>query len=280
MMIKAMKNGWSLWKKHLGESLAYIISVTAIMLMPLVPLLCLTANVAWAKWFALLGVPMFILLVLPMRRNAALVLRDVYLGDGRMNSAVLISGEGYGVKLKHGLKLTLLLLLWALPAIGVTGWALYMYKGGTDAITIAMAISKLGHNDVMRGVIYVLLIYAASWLPLAAGSMLHSGARHAWACGNKELLKKRHGGLCAVWLCSLIIAVPFIIGLAIILKTQLPGIVTLIKTFQFKGLGAKLLPLGLWILGDFVVLLLPLVPLRHLMIASYCYQGQREEKSA
>lgn len=274
-MKNAMKKGFQLWKSHLADSLAYILSVSAVMLMPLVPLLALISKTGWIRWVAVLGLPLFILLVLPMRRNAAQVLRNVCLNDGPMNDAALISTRDYGAKLKGALKLTLLLLLWAAPAIAVTGWAVYMYKGGADAITIAMSISKMGNNDVVRGMVYVLLIYLATWLPLAVGSMLHSGARHAFASGNKDLIKGRRGGLCAVWFCSLIIAIPFLIGLVVILKTQLGPVIQMIKYFQFKGLGAKLLPLGLWLLADFIVLLLPFVPLRHLMIAAYCHGGEQ-----
>ena len=269
MIRNALRRGWSLWKAHLADSIAYILIVAAIMLMPLVPMLCLVSKTAWVKWCALIGVPMFLLLVLPMRRNAAAVLRGVVRGECAMNDASLISCAGYRAKLLHGLKLTGLLLLWAIPGIAATVYAYVMYTGGADAITIVMAISKLGGNDVVRGVYLLLGIYAATWLPLMVGSMLHSGARHAFAAGSKALLKGRRKGHCAVWLVSLLVAVPFIAVAAVILGTQLPPVLKMVKVFQFSGLGSALKTMGLLLLADFVVLLLPLVPLRHLMLAAY-----------
>lgn len=268
-MPKAMKKGFSLWRAHLGDALAYILVNAAVMLMAAAPLMCLISKDAGLHWGALLSPVLLVLLVLPLRRNAAAVLRGVCRGECAMNDISLVISDRYREKLVHGLIRLALLLVWAAPGIAATVYAVNVYKGvgGVDSITVMMQISKMGGGDIIRGFEYVLLIYAACWLPLCVGMAFHCGDRHAFAMGEK-LPKGTRGRLMLTWLCSIVTALPFLIASAVIVATQIGPVAKNLKTFQIEAAIAMLKPMGIQMLIAFVVLAMPLIPLRHLMIAA------------
>ena len=93
-----------------------------------------------------------------------------------------------------------------------------------------------------------------------------------------KLSKGTRGRLYAVWVCSLVVALPAVIGAAIILGTQMGPVFKLIKSFQIEPAVAQLKPIGLMLLADVAVLLLPLIPLRHLMIAACIHTGEQAKE--
>ena len=261
-----MGRGWKNWKGAFGAMLAYAVMAVVLVLLPLAPLLGLASTET--RMLALLGIPLFVLITLPGRRNAARVMTDAAEGLGVPLTRV-ISGEGYGRKVLSGLGTTLLLLIYAAPGIAASVYAYLQYSGSSDAVTILMQVSKLGGGDIYRGILYLVLIYVACWIPLMVGCCIHAGTRYALACGDRSLLKKNRGGVMRTWLCSLAVIIPFVIALAVIIAFALPGFKAAIKAFQINAIGPMLKKVLWEIVAAAVLLLLPVVPLRHQMLAAH-----------
>ena len=261
----ALRRAWEVYKASPADMLVYLLVMLIAALLPLVPLLCLAGKSI--RWFALLSVPLYVFVSAPMRMNAAAVLQKG-LRTGKLVNSGLVDFSGYGTKLTNALKNTLLLLVWGATGIAATAYIAYIYTGATDVGTIALSLSRIG-GDIQTGFIYVLLIYLACWLPLLAGFCFHSGTRHAQALSGRALLKGHRGGVIRTWLCSFVIALPFVIAVAAVLCHYVPDLAKALNRFNMdamKTLGKSML---LWLGGSVLVLLLPLIPLRHLMVAAY-----------
>ena len=270
-----MRRAWGIFRASAADTLTYAVLAAVLLVLPLVPLIALAD--ASLRPVALLGAVLFVLVTAPGRRMAASCLTRAA-SSGRLQAVPALDMSGYGHKLIGSLKTTVLLLLWAAPGIALTYWAYLQYIGATDAVTIAMQISKLGGGDIVTGVEYALLIWVASWLPLCFGLCLHSGIRYAEALGGRAVLKGKRGGVMRTWLASLVIAVPFLAAVAaILLCVCLPTVKTVAKTFQMDLLAPMAHSALLWGAASLLLLLVPLAPLRHLMLACHV-QGLAEKK--
>lgn len=266
----AFGKAFRVYRDHPGAAMKFLITELCLLMICVSPLLFLADQSVW--FLAALIVPMWILVMLPVRMNAATALQ-ASLEDGSMFSWRLADPSRYWSKVWCGIKRALFLLLWMLPLLAGLLYAYRLYVGtdNMDAFTLLQSIQKFGGGDVVTGVHYVLLIAAVLILILIAGVAFHSGARHAWALGNVRRINGCHGKLMLGWICSLATVLPIIIALAVAVVRYLPVL------NDPNGLlaGSVKLPrmkTTIVILGAGGLLTLPLVPLRSLIIAAMVHQ--------
>ena len=232
-------------KKEALKFLAVELAVTAICL---APLLFLTEN-GDMKYLAALAAPLWLLVKIPARLNAAAAMQDG-LGEGKMFSLRLADPGNYGRKVGYALSRLGLLILWSLP------------------LTVLDMIYQFGGQDMKTGVFYLTLILAGLLILAALGAGFHSGDRHAFVLDRKGLLKGNRFGVLLCRICSVILLLPLIIAAVIAILRYLP------LMNDISGVVAGDVPLPstrttLIILGIGAVLTLPLLPLRSMMTAAY-----------
>lgn len=250
-----------------GEGFVCVLLQIVLRLMAAAPLLCLVTKEV--PYLALLSIPLYLIIVPVARQNMAEAMQDA-IGGGPLLSTKLVSCENYGRKFLRGLKQALLLLLWAALFIAATIVAYWAYAGEIDAFTLVRVLMNLGGGSFMNGIKLVLLIYAATLLPIILGCAFHSGTRHAIALGDKKLLKGHRLGVVGVWLLGLVVLLPFFAAVAYIGADFVSGLVSALSSL---GTGSITLPS----MGDkvyllaaaFVVLLLPALPFKQLLTAVY-----------
>lgn len=270
-MVRAIRRAMGCYARQLPDMLRYALLTLVIHAMPLAPALFLVDR-AYAPGAALCAV-LFVLLILPMRQNAAAVLQEALHG-GRIFDCTIVSFEDYGRKLARGLKQTLLVLLWAVPVLAATLWAAGLWfaegvQGQTDAATIGrMVRNGMGSGDLVQGVAMVIAAYALLWVPVMIGCGFHSGSRHARALGMPGLMKGCRLGQIGVWLAAQLTLLPWLICTALLVAGYIPQVIAALKNFSFEGMAS---PTDLlWQIGAAgCVLLAPLLPLRDLIIAAY-----------
>lgn len=266
-MSKVLSKTAQVFFEKSGEGMACVLVQLALRLMAAAPLLFLITKEV--PYLALLSIPLYLLIVPVARQNMAEAMQEA-IGGGSLMSTRLISCEHYGRKFLQGLKQALLMLLWALPFLAATGVALWAYAGQIDAFTLIRTLMQLGGGSTMEGIKLVLVIYAATLVPIMLGCAFHSGARHAAALGNKKLIKGHRLGLVLVWLAGLVALIPF---LAVVGWACMDVVTGLVGALSNLGSGSISLPS----MGDkvyviaaaFVVLLLPRLCFKQLMTAVY-----------
>ena len=272
MIRKAMRRAWALYKEKFGLLLGAELLQTVLTLIVLAPLIFLF--VQELRPLSLLTVPLFLLILLPMRQNEARLLAD--LDAGRETGLwQIVSGYRYGTKLARGVKTTLLMLLWGCAFLAATGLVLYYYKaqgveGSTDFLTVLRTITALGGGKIDRGAVRAILIYLATLIPVLLGLAFHSGTRHAYTNnGGRKTLKGHRLAVIGMWFVSLVTMLPFA---AVAAFTSMNYVGRLREALaQFNLSGKMSIPMpdqgALVIAAAFVVLVLPLLPLKKLMTA-------------
>ena len=261
----AFKDAFRVYAGHFGTTLKFLAVEGCITLAAFTPLLFLTDNSM--KMLALLAVPFYLLLVLWARVNAAAAMRDA-LGGGSLFGYRLIETEGYGKKFLYGLKRCIMLLIWGAPLIASLIIAKIHYSGEMDGLTLLRMIKEFGGGNLMTGVYYLVLIFAATLLLLAFGCAFHSGDRHAFVRENPKLLKGHRWKMMLCWLCSLAAVLPMIAAVIAVVIRYLPAlndlsaIVTKTKSLPSTKITVIILTVG-------AVLTLPLLPLRSLIHAAF-----------
>lgn len=266
----AVKRAWQTYTRRLPDMLQYTLLTLVVHAMPIVPLLSLLDLSLWPM--LLLTPVLFILLVLPMRLNAAEMMQQALHG-GRLFGTGLVSFEHYGQKVMRGVRQMLLLLAWALPVLAVSGGALWLYKqqgvaGFNDAFTLFRYIRDLGGGDLPTGMIDLLLIFLSLWVPLIVGCAFHSGARHAHALGDRRLMKGSRGKQMLTWLTAQCVLLPWLTAIAIPVAQYVPKAFDAVQRYEFSSaVPGKGMLIGMAV--STLVLLLPALPLRDLIIAAY-----------
>ena len=195
----ALKDAFRAYKEHFGNTVKFLIVEACITLAALTPLLFLTDSSL--KVFALLAVPLWILLVFWGRVNAADGMRDSLRG-GSLFSYKLIDPSEYGKKLAYGLKRMLMLLFWSVPLIACLVIAKIHYSGDMDGFTLLRGIKDFGGGELMTGVLYLIAIFVGAVLLVAFGCAFHSGDRHAFIRNNPKMLRGHHGKIVLCWCCG------------------------------------------------------------------------------
>ena len=268
----AFRDASKVYFGHFGATLKFLTVEACITLAALAPLLFLTDGSL--KLLALISVPLYLLLVLWARVNAAGAMRDA-LNGGSLVSFRLADPKAYGKKFAYGLKRCLMLLLWSIPLIAAVYIAWIHIDGDTDGFTVLRAIKQFGGGEVMTGMLYLGLIFLATLILLAVGCAFHCGDRHAFIRENPALLKGRRGKIMLCWLCSLVAVLPLIIAAIVVLIRYLPALSDL------NGVVTKTVPLPstkvtVIILAVGAVLTLPLLPLRSLIPAAFVNGLEKE----
>lgn len=239
------------------------------------PLLALVAKEI--RWVALLSIPLYLLIIPTARQNMACAMQDS-IGALPLLGVKLVSWENYGEKFRRGLGRALAMLVWALPFIAATVVAGWAYAGQIDAFTLVRVLMNLGGGSFMNGIKLVLVIYAATLLPIVIGCAFHSGTRHAVALGDKKILRGHRLGVMGVWFAGLVTLIPFV---AVVWGVGAGFVSSLVDALGNLGTGSISLPsIGTniyIIIAAFVVLYLPGLAFKQLMTAVYV-RGLKENK--
>ena len=261
-------------KEQKGEALKFLALETALTMMCLAPLLFLTQK-GPLKYLAALALPLWLLVKVPARINAAAAMQDS-LGEGKIFSLRLADPGNYGRKVAYGLGRLGLLILWGAPLIAalVYAWMQYVGVGNTDGLTVMQKIYEFGGKDTKTGMIYVLLILAGLAVLALLGAGFHSGDRHAWVLDEKGLMKGKRPKTLLCRICSLVYLLPLIIAFVIVAFRYAPLLNDISGVLQ-GDVPKPNTKVTLAILGVGAVLTLPLVPLRAMTTAAYV-KGLRE----
>jgi hypothetical protein len=261
-------------KEQKGETLKFLALETAMTLMCLAPLLFLTQK-GPLKYLAALALPLWLLVKVPARVNAAAAMQDS-LGEGKIFSLRLADPGNYGRKVAYGLGRLGMLLLWGAPLIAalVYAWMQYVGVGNTDGLTVMQKIYEFGGKDTKTGMIYVLLILAALAVLALLGAGFHSGDRHAWVLDEKGLMKRKRPKTLLCRICSLVYLLPLIIAFVIVAFRYAPLLNDISGVLQ-GDVPKPNTKVTLAILGVGAALTLPLIPLRAMTTAAYV-KGLRE----
>ena len=289
----SVSRAWTLYRRYFPQMMLGLLLQIVLRLIVATPLLFLAAQET--RVLALLTLPLFVLIVLPARQNAAEVMAKLHQGYG-FDLMGFVSFENYGKKLLRGLKTTLLMLLWALPFIAATGFLAFVYggktiEGVTDTFTVLRTVINLGNHQLVktllpvsdtatiRGVMAIIVMYLLTALPILFGWAFHAGHRHAAALGVK--LRSR-GRVMGVWFLSLVTLVPFIVTAGAISMGFLKQLLGALSAIGQGSFSLPPLEKNMWLLvAAFVVLLLPLIPFKQLLPAACVHkQTIREEAQA
>lgn len=249
------------------EGVLCVLFQLVLRLMVAAPLLALVTTEV--PWLALLSIPLYILIIPVARQNMACAMQDA-LSGGPLFSLRLADMTGYGRRLARGLVRGLLMLLWALPFLAATVVILWAYSGQMDAFTLMRVVMNIGGGSFMNGVKVVLVIYAATLLPMLVGCAFHSGARHAAALGDKHLVRGHRAGVMLTWLGGCLALVPFLAVLGYESADFVAGLVSALSnlgsgSFALPALDGKIYVIA----AAFVVLFLPGLAFKQLLTAAY-----------
>jgi len=270
----AMSRAVKTWSASFGKTTIFFLVELCLFLICLAPALFLFEN-GMEKW-ALICPVLWVLIMFPARLNAAGAMRDA-LNGGSLATTRMISTDNYGGELVCALKRLFFLLLWSTPLIAIICYAMEQYSGEVDALTVMKVIRfDIGGGDLMTGVKILIGIVVAAILLLVFGCAFHSGARHAYMQGDKDLVNGHHGKVLLSWLCSLVTILPLLIAIGILLARYLPVVSDLTGILM----GTASLPdtkTSEYILIAGAVLTLPFLPLRSLIPAAMVDGIQKEQ---
>ncbi len=272
---QAIRKAWQAYTAHPGDTLKFLITELCLTLICCAPLLFLFDQKL--MWLSLISVPLFLVILIPARMNAALAMRDALAG-GRLFSRQLVDLSGFGAKLACGLKRCFFLLLWAAPLL-VSLYLIWTHiSGEMDGFTLMRMIRKdFGGGDLFRGAALIAGAVLLTVLLLVFGFAFHSGARHAFAQGSPARVRGHHGKIVLTWLAALLAVLFFLAALVIAVSRYVPVLSDLNGLFM----GSVNLPstrVTLIILGAGALLSLPLLPLRSLISAAFV-SGLKEKEA-
>ena len=261
----AFRDAYRAYTRHPGDTLKFLVVEGCMTLAAFAPLLFLTND--GLKPLAALSAVLYVLLVFWARANAAGAMRDALQG-GRLFSLRLAEPDNYRGKVGYGLSRALMLAFWGAAMAASLVIAKIHISGDMDGFTLLRLIKSFGGGDLVRGVVYLALIFIATVLLLMFGCAFHSGDRHAWAQGDRKLVKGHHGKIVLCWLCALAPLLPLIIAIAAVIIRYLPALADL-TAIVTKEKSLPSTKVTLIILAAGALLTVPLLPLRSLITAAY-----------
>lgn len=275
---KAFKKAFRVGGQQLGGVIRFLAVETCVMLICLAPMLFLLEKSVW--FLAGLTVPMWILLMNPVRMNAAAAMQDAMNGE-KLFTTRLLETEGWWSKVWSGIRRMLCLIVWAAPLAAGIVYAFRLYKGADDmdGFTLLQSIQDFGGGDVKTGILYIGLITGGLVMLLIIGMAFHSGARHAIVLEIPRKVRSHHGKIVIGWFLSMFVLWPVLLlsiipeGVSQTLLMDPDGLVT--NTVKLPDMKALLITLGA---GG--LLTLPLIPFRSLVIAAMVHQLKDEEEKA
>ena len=201
---KTMLESISRFKSGKGDLLRAQGMTMAVWAACLCPLLFLLN--ASLRPLALLCPLMLIFIALPMRQSTAEAMQ-LFLSGAPMATVAMLPLNGYWKKVVRSLRMTGLMLLWLLPFAALVGLMQYE-RTELDVGTIWGHLNALGGGAFDRGIIrYVIIMVLMLLFPLF-GLMFHSGTRHAYALGDRKLVKGHRWQIVGLWLSGLLFVLP------------------------------------------------------------------------
>ena len=275
-IFKAFRTAFRVGGHQFGGLIKFLVVEICVMLICLVPLFFLLEKSI--RFLAALVIPMWILIMNPIRMNAAVAMQDA-LNGGQLFTARLLETEGWWRKVWNGLKRALFLAIWTVPLAAGMYYGYRLWKGADDmdGFTLLQSIQDFGGGDVTTGIVYISMIVMGLVMFLWIGVAFHSGARHAHALGISRKLRSHHGKIVFGWLISWIILWPVLITMMIMggavqsVMMDVNGIVT--ETVKIPNIRILL-----GIVGAGALLTLPLIPFRSLVTASMVNQLKEKDE--
>lgn len=268
-MASIWKSACRAWRHMPGDRLRFALVQGVFRLMAFAPLLFLF--VPAVRYLALLSLPLMGCLLF-IRQNAACAMQTALEG-GAMCTPQLLDFTDLRQRSIIVLKQAGLILLWGLPFLAATIFLYAAFTGLTDGFTLILSLRNLGGGKTVRGVGIAALLYLVTLLPLLFGLAFHSWVRHAFVLGQplegeQKLIADHRWKVLHAQLTGLITLIPFLLAAFFISRSYLSAVVDAVKNitsgFSLPPLNASLLP----VLAAYVVLYLPLMPLRKLLVAS------------
>lgn len=265
MVRSAFGRAWRVWRRELGAWLELTMVALGVYGMAFAPALTLLS--AHAPWMALLCVPLFVALVLPMRERMARLMREAL--QGRGVQPLLLCQGSFRREIARGLRVSACLLLCASPALGLAAWLVMQYKGTQDAFSVMRMFTGWGSGDLYQGALLLLPAALATLLPLLAGRAFCAGSRHAAAQSHPKLLRGHRGGVALCWLCAQVTLLPALVGTALVCWRFIHQAMTMLAARDLDALLQSVPGLILPLCAVWVALLAPLLSLRSLIVAAY-----------
>ena len=264
-LFRAVREAWKTYTRSIRGTLIFLITEGCLTMICLAPLLFLTRKgLEPGAWLTPI---LWIFVMLPARINAADGMQNALRG-GNPGSRILVDPEFYVAKLVCGLKRLGFLLLWSLPLTVLLIVVWNHFAGNTDSFTVLRMIKNdLGGGDQMRGLRNLGLILAGTLLLLILGCAFHSGARHAFARGQKDVVNGNHGKVLLSWLMSLICLLPLLIAVWVAASRYMPVLKDL-NGLLLKRVSLPSTRETLIILAAGIAITIPLLPLRSLIPAA------------
>lgn len=269
------KRALNVYKTHWCDLMLGMLIQSVVVLMTLTPLLFL-AERATAP-LALLSPVLFLLLVLPLRQNAAEAMRRLLTG-GRFTTPELLSFHDYGRKLCRGLQTGLWLLLWSWPCLAASVVFWLFYTDLVDGFTFIFFFKALGFGSFTLGVKMALGLYALTMMLALLGLAMHSWRRHgaAWQLPRSAARGNRLK-LLALNLLGALTLVPFLVYACFfkdyLLQLAL-GLSGLVRGGQVATLNGSA-----WMLLGGIIVLLPALPLKELLPAVFTQQLTKTQEA-
>ncbi len=250
----AWRSAWQSWKSQFPGMLLTTMFQLIVRLFALSPLLFLAVgHPNWVHYLTrpaenllrngwrflfLLSPAFYLLLVVPLRQNAAEAMQGALDGAPVFSVKLVSGGASYAQKLVRGLRTTIFMVLWTVPLFGLITWTAQQFAGDeaglTDGFTQMRKLTEFGGGNIERGVIYALLIVLGALLVICIGCAFHSGRRHEWALGGERLVPGRRGRVMLAWLAGLGAFVPFLLVVVPCLASYLAEALRSLKSLSLK----------------------------------------------
>lgn len=272
------RKAWSVYRRHFKGLMLTLLLELVLRAIALTPLLFLAAP--QTRYLVLLCIPLWVLIVLPARQNAAIAMQAMLETDESPFSPVLISSDNYKAKLLRGLLGTLRMLAWFIPLIAGVIFALWAFYGPVDGLTMIRMISKFG-GGIKPGLQRILILYLLTLLPPLLGFAFHCGARHAAALGRPRATRGHHLQLMLLWLSTLILLIPFLTATGLTAASYIRSVIDNLNRFSLTlpdpGPTLRLLA---GFAGGLLLPLVLLIPLCSLIPAVYMQSAKDKTRKA
>lgn len=288
--------------------LVYVLLALLLRAVAWLPLGCLLLE-GGLRWLAVLCPLMVVFAVLPLRYSFAQAMAESKM-HGRFSIARAFNVEHYGEKLAESLLHVLHVLKWGLPLAAMFGYAFYCYSQ-VDALTLYQSVVDLGAwwqntlcsvinlfgggavpaaNAFMDGVTALGAILCAGVLVWAYGAVRNSASRYLWAQATAEdreprveirrRLRGRRWVQLLVGVGNLILWIPFAVFMAASVKTAVSDLSTMLMMSITTGYlpSEELVKLIAPSVLSFVLLYLPLIPVRRWITCSFALGTRKVQK--
>lgn len=292
------------------STLGYVPLAMLLRLLAWLPLACLLLD-GGLRWLAVLCPLMLVFAVLPLRYSFAQAMAEGK-ADGRFSIARAFNFEHYGEKLAESLLHVLHVLKWGVPLFAMFGYAFYCYSQ-VDALTLYQSVVDLGAwwqntlcsvknlfggnavavaNAFMDGVMALGVILCAGILVWMYGAVRNSASRYLWAQATAEdreprveirrRLRGRRWLQLLVGVCNLILWIPFVVFMASALKTAVSDLSTMLMMAITTGYlpTEEMIQMIVPAVQSFVLLYLPLIPVRRWMTCCFALASRKVRKEA